>query len=332
MKNEETKSLDRKLIQWFREPKNLRPVRESVIGALFVFLLLGLTLPFNLEDMGEGRYVYIVEMSIITMVVSIVNGLFATYALRLPLDPKLPLRKVHLNSFLHYLVCIPFLAFWLTVYGGYYYCEYSLEPWWHGGVIHLEYYRQFLYYVSSVCLFLYIGTFVRNRNWYLRYQLDEVRAINDLLEQRQIELAEKEEIRQNADDVEASDEKEENTAEPILRLVGNVSNSTIEIPASSMIYIESMANYADIWYLDNDEPRHKMLRITLKQIKENIGDHTFLVQCHRAFIVNLNFVVAMLSRNSGYQLQLFGTDKLVPVSRNNAAAVKSQFMSLLSHC
>ena len=235
MKNEETKSLDRKLIQWFREPKNLRPVRESVIGALFVFLLLGLTLPFNLEDMGEGRYVYIVGMSIITMVVSIVNGLFATYALRLPLDPKLPLRKVHLNSFLHYLVCIPFLAFWLTVYGGYYFCEYSLEPWWHGGVIHLDYYRQFLYYVSSVCLFLYIGTFVRNRNWYLRYQLDEVRAINDLLEQRQIELAEKEEIRQNADDVEASDEKEEKPAEPILRLVGNVSNSTIEIPASSMI-------------------------------------------------------------------------------------------------
>ena len=67
-------------------------------------------------------------------------------------------------------------------------------------------------------------------------------------------------------------------------------------------------------------------------LTENIGDHTFLVQCHRAFIVNLNFVVAMLSRNSGYQLQLFGTDKLVPVSRNNAAAVKSQFMSLLSHC
>ena len=71
MKNEETKSLDRKLIQWFREPKNLRPVRESVIGALFVFLLLGRTLPVNVEDMGEGRYVYIVGMSIMTMVVSI---------------------------------------------------------------------------------------------------------------------------------------------------------------------------------------------------------------------------------------------------------------------
>lgn len=119
MKIEEIKFYDQKLRQWFCEPKNIRPVRESVIGALFVFLLLGLTLPFNLEDMGEGRYVYIVGMSIITMVVSIVNGLFATYALRLPLDPKLPLRKVHLNSLLHYVVCIPFLAFWLTVYGGY---------------------------------------------------------------------------------------------------------------------------------------------------------------------------------------------------------------------
>lgn len=331
MKIEEIKFYDQKLRQWFCEPKNIRPVRESVIGALFVFLLLGLTLPFNLEDMGEGRYVYIVGMSIITMVVSIVNGLFATYALRLPLDPKLPLRKVHLNSLLHYVVCIPFLAFWLTVYGGYYFCDHPLDPWWHGGVIHLEYYRHFLYYVSSVCLFLYIGTFVRNRNWYLRYQLDEVRAINELLEQRQIELAEKEEQKQSVEDVGVGEEKEGKASEPMLRLVGNVSNSSIEIPASAVIYIESMANYADIWYLDNDEPRHKMLRITLKQIKENIGDHAFLVQCHRAFIVNLNFVVTMTSRNAGYQLLLFGTEKLIPVSRNNAAAVKEQVLSLLSH-
>ena len=89
-----------------------------------------------------------------------------------------------------------------------------------------------------------------------------------------------------------------------------------------------MANYADICYMDNDEERHKMLRITLKQIKESIGNEPFLVQCHRAFIVNLNFVVSLSNRNSAYQLQIFGTDKPIPVSRNNTAEVKEKLSAL----
>lgn len=73
-----------------------------------------------------------------------------------------------------------------------------------------------------------------------------------------------------------------------------------------------------------DEPRHKMMRITLKQIMEALADYRHLVHCHRAFVVNLNFVVSMSSRNTGYQLEMFGTDKLIPVSRNNTALVKER--------
>ena len=53
-----------------------------------------------------------------------------------------------------------------------------------------------------------------------------------------------------------------------------------------------------------------------------------MVQCHRAFIVNLNFVVSMSNRNSAYQLQIFGTDKPIPVSRNNTAEVKEKLSAL----
>ena len=87
-----------------------------------------------------------------------------------------------------------------------------------------------------------------------------------------------------------------------------------------------MSNYANICYMESDEVRQKMMRITLKQIMESIGSEPFMVQCHRAFIVNLNFVVSMSNRNSAYQLQIFGTDKPIPVSRNNTSVVKEKLL------
>ena len=88
--------------------------------------------------------------------------------------------------------------------------------------------------------------------------------------------------------------------------------------------MESMSNYADVWYIEGDQTSHKTMRITLKQINESLAAERYLVQCHRAFIVNLNFVIAMSNRNTGYQLQLFGTDKQIPVSRTYTPQVKER--------
>ena len=70
----------------------------------------------------------------------------------------------HRNSVVQYLVNIPILAFVLTIFGGFFFCEDPLEPWWHGGEFHVTYYSEYIYYVSATCIFLYIGTYVRNRN------------------------------------------------------------------------------------------------------------------------------------------------------------------------
>ena len=305
-----------------KEPKNLRIVRESVYAGVFVILLLWLTMPFNVETIHEGRPLFFLAQGIITIIVSIGTGAFCAYVLHMPMDPKLPLNTVHRNSVVQYLINIPVLAFVLTVFGGFFFCEDPLEPWWHGGELHLTYYSEYIYYVSATCIFLYIGTYVRNRNWHLRYRLDEVRTINALLEERQKNIAE-----QNEKDIEKTDDNPHEDIR-LCHLVGATGNSTLSLPPNNIIYVESMANYADVYYLENEEVRHKMMRITLKQIMESIGGEPFMVQCHRAFIVNLNFVVSMSNRNSAYQLQIFGTDKPIPVSRNNTAEVKEKLSAL----
>ncbi|MGM9772991.1 MAG: LytTR family DNA-binding domain-containing protein [Segatella copri] len=297
------------------KPQNVRLLRENMIAGALVFLLLQLILPFNIDEIHEYRLVYLVAMGVITMASGLIAGIFATYVLKMPMDPKLPLKIVHRNSLIHYLVNIPLLAAALVTFAAYFFFGDVSVAWMEDGHFTLEHYKLFLYYVSSTGVFMYLGTYVRNRNWHLKYKYEEVSAINALLEQRQqeLEMLEEEGVGENG-----------NTEVSVCTIKGSTSQSVLEVNPQDILFVESMSNYADVWYIEGDQTSHKTMRITLKQINESLANERYLVQCHRAFIVNLNFVIAMSNRNTGYQLQLFGTDKQIPVSRTYTPQVKER--------
>ena len=296
------------------KPQNVRLLRENMMAGALVFLLLQLILPFNIDEIHEYRLVYLLAMGVITMASGLIAGIFATYVLKMPMDPKLPLKIVHRNSLFHYLVNIPLLAAALVTFSAYFFFGDVSIAWIEDGHFTLEHYKLFLYYVSSTGVFMYLGTYVRNRNWHLKYKYEEVSAINALLEQRQQELQIQEEgVGENG-----------NTQVSVCTIKGSTSQSVLEVNPQDILFVESMSNYADVWYIEGDQTSHKTMRITLKQINESLASERYLVQCHRAFIVNLNFVIAMSNRNTGYQLQLFGTDKQIPVSRTYTPQVKER--------
>jgi len=349
--------------QFFSIPQNLRILREAVLSGIFTYLVMGLIAPFNLDQLDNIRYIYFIYISLSSIIVGIISGLISTYVLKMPLDPSLPLNKVHRNAVVMQLVNAPLLAIVLTTINGSMSCNHTADIWWYDGHIILSPYLHFLYYVIAIDVIFFIGTFIRNRNWHLRYQLDEVRAINALLEQKaeennkrflekqgkekeeneedEFKKNEKKEARNNEEkdvkdgcrnndeerDCRNNDEERDcrnndDEAKRELCFVGHNANSELKILPSQILYVEAMANYADIWYLDQDTPTHKLLRITLKEIKESLDNVPFMVQCHRAFIVNLNFVVTITNRSNGYQLQIFGTEKLIPVSRTYTPLIK----------
>ena len=51
-------------------------------------------------------------------------------------------------------------------------------------------------------------------------------------------------------------------------LRGNAKNAVLEVIPEHIVYVESMANYTDICYLEDDCWRHHSLRITMKQLRE----------------------------------------------------------------
>lgn len=159
-----------------------------------------------------------------------------------------------------------------------------------------------VFFVVDVCLYHHRRT---------KHELEEMNSINDMLK---------------------SFQKEMNNicAEPnTCVLVGQNNNQILEIDPADIIYIESVANYAEVCYMNEEHIVKTTLRSTLKQMKEHIAHCDSIVQCHRGFLVNLNFVESLQCDKNSYYLQMFYIDKSIPVSRLKKADIKEALSSIV---
>ena len=284
-------------------------LKDAFKGCIAVLTFLAVVQPFGIGELNEGRVGCILMHSFLTFF----SAFFSLLVVRVILGDY---EKRHssqrfflVSETISCIVNMPVLAFLQLAFDGwffmgrwelYFYIDghFSLDEMLRRGVC-----------IAIVTVFIFLWSFYDFKNDKLRRELDDMKAINALLEKRQEELFQRE------------DEREE---EPVMVVIeGQGQGARLEVDPSNILYVESMANYADIYYISENETRHITLRITLKQIKETLSDFGYIVQCHRAFLVNLNFVLSMTARNPGYQLQLFGVEKQLPVSRANNDVIKS---------
>ena len=276
-----------------------------------VLVFLSLVQPFGIARLTEGRMGYILIGSLLSFVSILISLLVAKLILG-----DYEKRNNSLKAFLAYeavayVVNTPLLAIILLAYDGWF----CLKRWdmffYIDGRFTLYNVLLMCVNVAIVTVFMFLWAFYEFRNDQLRRELDDVKAINDFLEKRQEELFQEED----------GDEVGEESVTVVIE--GQGQGARLEVDPSNILYVESMANYAEIYYISENETRHVTFRITLKQIKDVLSDFEYIVQCHRAFLVNINFVFSMTARNPGYQLQLFGVEKQLPVSRANSDVIKS---------
>lgn len=278
-------------------------IKELLVPVFGALLILSLLQPFNIDKMEENRILFIFCETGLSLLSILISYLILKYFLRMEFKEKSPAAYRHKECILLYLINIPILSVILLFFNSWFH---HIDPDWGG----LKFY---LLNVTCISAILYIGSYLRIRSQVLKDELDDIKAINALLEKRQQQL-------------EKGDEEEAVSQEPSAKCIfnGQYNNATLEVQPEDIVYVESMANYADICYLENGELHHKTLRLTLKVIKETLENHEFLVQCHRAFLVNLNFVVNLSKESTGYSLHIFGTEKSIPVSRSNTPLIKEK--------
>lgn len=226
-----------------------------------------------------------------------------TYLLRLPCDysrewPYQIRRKV-----VFYLIMVTFFS---AVIGTYFtIIEWGWEHWYYywideEGDFSLKWY--FNSYIQNLIwtLFVSIYWFFVTKSRMKEYRIQELLSLNDSIEQAET----------------ISDEQS-----CTVDITGEYKES-LSVSPSDILYVESMANYLNIWYFLDGELRQKRIRNTLKSVEETLADYPFLLHCHRAFLVNTRFITHVDGNSAGCQLHLFSIDRTIPVSKANFDALR----------
>lgn len=98
----------------------------------------------------------------------------------------------------------------------------------------------------------------------------------------------------------------------------------LAIEADDLMYVEADGNYVKVVYRKADGVGRKLLRCTMKQAEGTVADCPFIIRCHRAFLVNIRWVVKVDGNSQGFRLSLEGCEEEVPVSRAYTNEVKSR--------
>lgn len=282
---------------------------EAGKSSLFVLLFLALIQPFGIDTVKDGRIAFILSETFLTFVSVVVSTVAANAVMRDAIGNEKPV-KAALHLLLFFVINTPLLGAMLLTYVSWFNEGDPLCYWFYDHRFNCHGWATMSMYVSSISVIVAVIIVYQLRNCNLRRRVAEMERLNQMLESR-----------------EDSDEATADEAEPLdVEFIGQGQKSRLKVSPSDIIYVESMANYADICHIAGNEIRHSTLRITLKQVRQTLADADCIIQCHRAFLVNVNFIQKISSRNSGFQLQLFGIEKLIPVSRANEDAVKQRLI------
>ena len=106
----------------------------------------------------------------------------------------------------------------------------------------------------------------------------------------------------------------------VITISGTGRNDFVRVLPDDLLYIESDKNYCNVVTANGI----KQLRLTMTNAEEQLKNHTEMVRCHRAYIVNTQRIITTEGNASvGYKLRIGGTDTLVPVGRSYVNAIRA---------
>ncbi len=299
-------------------------LKMACFGGLYSMFVLALLEPFGIDEIKEYRLLFIVCEGLMATVVSMVAVLLANCILPFGNLVNKSRMRIAMENLLIHLFNIPMLSAVLICFLSWSKTG-SISSYWldREGNFSLDGFWMMALSVTVISVFIYIFLLYIQFNHKLKLQLDDALAINDLLAARLDRQSEQEE---------ATPELVPSVhADPNIVLESATEGTSLRVSPSDIVYAESMSNYADICYMRDGQLCHHQLRTTMRQLRDQLADYDMLVSCHRAYIVNLNFVssISMRSGSDYYQLQLFGQEKQIPVSRANTGEIKERLKNNL---
>lgn len=284
----------------------------GIVGLSYIAILIFLRPVFFGEyKITDSLIVVTVVHTFSLLFVYFISETFVTYIFRKPFAYSDPFYTRLQHFVLCGAVCIPLMMVIITqantiMMHGVEHADYA----WHdtNGNFTLDYLMMCRSSCVAAAFIMVIAMTAISEVRQMRFVLHELLDINHLLEE-------------NQGNIQSASISENDTEEVILQSDGR---ETMTVNPHDVLYVESVANYVNIIYYKDSELCQKRFRSSLKDIESALAEYPFLVHIHRAFLVNINFITQVTGNSSGYKIELFGSDKTLPVSKSNVAAFKEK--------
>ncbi|WP_316822623.1 LytTR family DNA-binding domain-containing protein [Pedobacter gandavensis] len=116
----------------------------------------------------------------------------------------------------------------------------------------------------------------------------------------------------------------------MLELSAGNSKGHLSIPVREIAFIESEGNYVQVYHSRNGSITPTMIRSSIAKVENEMIGLNQLIKCHRAFIVNIDFIEELKGNAQGYRLRIKGSDLEVHVSRQYTKVIKEAIKSCFS--
>lgn len=94
------------------------------------------------------------------------------------------------------------------------------------------------------------------------------------------------------------------------------------INLSQLILIQSANNYIEVFFVEEEETKKKLIRSTLKRAEELLKPYSKILRCHRTTLVNASFVLGLSGTPGNLKLKMLRYEDGVPVSRQYLLGVR----------
>lgn len=282
-------------------------IKERLISALLSTMLFIIFLPFGLEHFGWMRWLLLAGVGAITTFSCVVAELVVRHVFRMPHAPEngmqYMVRRNIFFSLMNMLMFLPLMMFYLDSFAN----NDAVDN-------HVSWALLIKLLLVFAGVSLVISMYWKNVYWKRLYakELAEAWRINGMLEERQRTTS------ASSAPPAASCEPDEQT----LTFSGSTKES-VTLKPSDFLFAVSEGNYVHIHYLKDGAVISGMIRTRMKEIEETC-EGTPLMRCHRAYIVNSQHIVRVVSRSSGFMLKLRHTDTMVPVSRTYTTSIRER--------
>lgn len=268
-----------------------------VVASLTVLFVLGIFQPFGIGQMIEANYLVLLGFVLVTVVCLCIIAYIFPLIFKRFYTGEWTVGKNMLNG----LFIVLSISLGNTCY--YYIVMHERVSFsWENAFFSFLFYFVVTLLVSLVPIT--IITFLQH-NQMLKQHLEEAQELNRKLAAKVVV------------------DQQSYTSEPII-LSGNTKES-IKLHPEQLIYLEAYGNYVKVNYIEGDAVKQKLLRATIKQIEDELASISYIIRCHRAFLVNIQHVSSVKGNSQGYRLLFAYPTEEVPVSRAYAKDVRGMW-------